>query len=207
MLRKFLERHLPTPARVADQRSLGMFSKALAKPDLWHLNRRSVSTAAAVGLFLVYFPFPGQMFLAAWAAIRLRCNLPLSVVLVWISNPLTIAPMFFFAYKVGTWILGVPPTISRLSLSWEWLSTQASAIWLPMLVGALVCGLTLSALGFAAVQITWRWSVVQRWERRRTLRRLRQEPPWPATGLTDRGAPAPDRSAPPGPPDTAPRGP
>jgi uncharacterized protein len=47
---------------------------------------------------MMYMPPIGQMFMAAAAAIVLRVNLPISVALVWITNPLTIPPMFYFAY-------------------------------------------------------------------------------------------------------------
>lgn len=175
MPRKFLKKYLPSPAQVAGQRSLGMFGKRLADSDLWHLNRRSVSTAVAVGLFLAFFPFPGQMIVAALVAMRARCNLPLSVTLVWISNPVTIPPIFFSTYKLGTWILQVPPQVERVDLSWAWFVLRLEAIWLPLLVGSLVCAVIASLLGWLSVQALWRISVVQRWERRRTLRRLRSE--------------------------------
>ncbi|MDZ7826519.1 MAG: DUF2062 domain-containing protein [Gammaproteobacteria bacterium] len=58
-------------------------------------------------------------------------------------------------------------------LSWEWLVARADEIWLPLTVGSLICGVVAAALGFATMQLLWRWHVVQRWERRRTLRRLR----------------------------------
>lgn len=173
MPRKFFKRHLPSPALISRQRSLGMFGSRLSSPELWHLNRTSVSTAFGVGLFLAFLPVPGQMILAALAALWLRCNLPLSVMLVWISNPLTVGPLFFSAYKVGTWVLGVPEEVTRFSLSWEWLVARADQIWLPLTTGALICGALAAALGFVTIQLIWRWHVVQRWERRRTLRRLR----------------------------------
>ncbi|HSG90689.1 MAG TPA: DUF2062 domain-containing protein [Pseudomonadales bacterium] len=151
-----------------------MFGPRLAEPDLWHLNRRSVSTAFAVGLFLGFFPVPGQMVIAAAAALWLRCNLPLSVALVWISNPVTIPPLFFFAYKLGAWVLQVPPEVTHLPLSWDWLLARAEAIWAPLLVGSLICGLVAALIGFTTVHVLWRWHVVQRWERRRALRRMRR---------------------------------
>lgn len=175
MPRKLLQRYLPTPAALARQRSLGMFGPRLADPDLWHLNRRSVSSAFAVGLFLAFFPVPGQMVLAAFTAMWLRCNLPVSVALVWVSNPVTIPPLFFFCYKLGTWMLQIPPEVQHVSLSWSWLVERAEAIWAPLLLGSLTCGVIASALGYAGIHLVWRWHVVQRWERRRTLRRLRRE--------------------------------
>jgi uncharacterized protein (DUF2062 family) len=61
-----------------------------------------------VGLFLAFIPVPGQMVLAALGAVMLRCNLPISVGLVWITNPLTVPAIFYLAYQVGALIIDVP---------------------------------------------------------------------------------------------------
>ena len=177
MPRAFFKRYLPTPAALARQRSLGILGKSIADPELWHLNRRSVSAAFAVGLFLAFFPFPAQMILAAVAAVLIRCNLPLSVALVWITNPVTIPPMFFFTYKVGTWLLGVPERVTGIELSLDWLVTQAGLVWQPLLVGSLLCGTIAGTIGYFVSGWVWRRQVIQRWERRRALRRLRADAP------------------------------
>ena len=175
MPRAFFKRHLPSPASLAGRGGLGILGSAIADPELWHLNRRSVSSAFAVGLFLAFLPFPSQMLLAAAAAIVLRCNLPLSVALVWITNPLTIPPMFYFTYKLGTLILGVPPRVEGIELSLEWLVAQAGLVWKPLLVGSLLCGVAAGGTGYFVSGWLWRRQVIQRWERRRALRRLRAQ--------------------------------
>ncbi|MEE4302138.1 MAG: DUF2062 domain-containing protein [Pseudomonadales bacterium] len=173
MPRAFFKRYLPSPASLARRGGLRILGSAVADPELWHLNRRSVSTAFAVGLFLAFFPFPSQMLLAAAAAVVIRCNLPLSVALVWITNPVTIPPLFWFTYKLGTLLLGVPPRVEGIELSLEWFVTQAGLVWKPLLVGSLLCGAVASATGYVLSNWLWRRQVIQRWERRRALRRLR----------------------------------
>ncbi|MEE4380993.1 MAG: DUF2062 domain-containing protein [Pseudomonadales bacterium] len=173
MPRKFLQRYLPSREDLSRRGHLGMFGSRVADPDLWHLNRRSVSTAFGVGLFLAFLPLPGQMILAALVAMWLRCNVPVAFFSVWVTNPVTMPPIYFFAYKVGTWVLGVPPQVSELQLSWAWLSARLEQLWMPMLVGCLLCGVVAGTVAWGTMQLFWRWHVVQRWERRRTLRRLR----------------------------------
>jgi len=56
----------------------------------------------------MYLPPLGQLLIAAAGAIAFRVNFPISVALVWITNPVTISPMYYFAYLVESWILGAP---------------------------------------------------------------------------------------------------
>jgi len=150
-----------------------MLGRHLLDPALWHLNRQSVSTAFAVGIFVAFLPIPAQMLVAAVLAVLVRSNLPISVALVWISNPVTMGPMLLYSYRTGAWILGEAPAMAAFDLSWEWMRARLGQIWAPLLVGSVSLGLAAGALAWASMQIFWRWHVVQRWERRRNVRRLR----------------------------------
>jgi hypothetical protein len=164
-VKKWLKRIMPAPRAILENRHLSVFGKRLHDPNLWHLNRRSVSGAFAVGLFMMYMPPFGQMFMAAAAAIVLRVNLPLSAALVWITNPVTIPPMFYFAYLVGARIIGDP--VKDFSLEFwmdpgNWVSVLG-----PLAVGMLVCAALCAALGYLGVQLLWRWNLVRQIRRRR----------------------------------------
>lgn len=160
MPKKLLRKYLPDPHKIREHKSVKMFGNWLHEPNLWHLNRKSVSLAFAVGLFCAWVPVPFQMALAAGVAIILRSNLPISVALVWISNPVTMPPLFYFAYKFGAWILGTPELSFVFELSFEWLKTEMLMIWKPFLVGCFTLAVVSSALGFAAIRLAWRISVV-----------------------------------------------
>ena len=134
------------------------------------MNRRSIAGAFAVGLFIAWWPVPFQMVLAAAAAIWFRTNLPLSVAVVWITNPVTMPVMFYFAYVIGTWIIGIPPTDFHFELTLNWLVHGLVAIWQPFLTGCLVLGTISSAIGYFAIQIMWRISISRRRARRRSRR-------------------------------------
>ena len=108
MPKKLIKKYMPDHETIRNHPHLNkIFGTLLHDPNLLHLNRRSVSMAFAVGLFMAFVPVPFQMVLAAAAAIIIRCNLPISVGLVWVSNPFTMPPLFYFCYLVGTWILGI----------------------------------------------------------------------------------------------------
>ncbi len=167
MPRKFLKRIMPDHKTMCEHPHLQKFGQRLTEPKLWHLNRRSVAGGLALGLFIGFMPILGQMFVAAALAILLRVNLPVSVMAVWISNPITIAPLYFFVYKVGAWILQIPVEKHDFSLTWEWLSSEFITIWQPFLLGSLICGLIAALLGVLGTRLVWRLVVIRNWLKRK----------------------------------------
>ena len=96
-----------------------------------------------------------------------RCNLPLAIGIVWISNPITMAPMMYFGYLVGTFLLGEPAAVEQVDFSLDWLATQVSLIWLPLIVGCLTVGSVLGIIGFTIVRLYWRWRIARYWAARK----------------------------------------
>ena len=169
MPRKFLKKYMPDPHEIKNNKVLSIFGSLLHDPNLWHMNRRSISGAFMVGLFFAWWPVPFQMALAAGGAILLRTNLPMSVGLVWITNPLTMPPMFYFAYVVGTWVIDVPEVPFAVELSMDWLMNELSVIWQPFLTGCLILGVISSALGYFGMNYIWAHLVLK--ERKERLRK------------------------------------
>ncbi|WJW76776.1 DUF2062 domain-containing protein [Thiohalobacter sp. IOR34] len=165
MPRKFIKRYLPDAEKVRRHPHLARFGTRLHDPNLWHLNRRSISGAMAVGLFCALLPLPGQMVIAAALAIWARVNLPASVALVWITNPLTMGPIFYGTYRLGSWMLGSTPEVGGMELSSAALLQSMEEIWEPLLLGSLVTGLVAAVLGFGLVRLAWRYYVLRRCRR------------------------------------------
>jgi uncharacterized protein (DUF2062 family) len=166
MAKHLIKRYFPNHDQVRHHRHLQLFGTLLHDPNLWHLNRRSVSGAFAVGLFWSVIPIPLQMLAAAAVAIVVRVNLPISVALVWLTNPVTMPPVFYGCYLVGTWLLGKPEKIERVHLTWEWLSQSMGQIWQPLYLGSIVVGSLLAAVGFFGMRGFWRWHVAQKLKKR-----------------------------------------
>lgn len=175
MSKKFFEQWLaPRIAEIQSHPHLQFFGKLLADPNLWHLNRHSLSGGMAVGLFAAFIPLPAQMFIAASLAIFFRVNLPLAVSLVWITNPITMLPVFYTAYNMGAVILGSPPLPPNFSLSSDWVLTTLSDIWQPFLLGSLVLSILSAFIGYFIVQVLWRLQVNRLWRQRRAQRAAAQ---------------------------------
>jgi len=81
---------------------------ALTKPlfnrDLWQPCQETVATGLSVGLFCAMLPVPGQMFIAALAALRAHANIPVAMAACWVTNPLTIAFILIAQERLGGWM-------------------------------------------------------------------------------------------------------
>ncbi|AXK56453.1 MULTISPECIES: DUF2062 domain-containing protein [Pseudomonas] len=171
MPRHLFKRYMPDPVSIREHKSLRFLGTLLHDANLWHLNRHSVARAMAVGLFAAFIPIPMQMLLAAVLAIWLRSNMPISVSLVWLTNPITMPPVFFCTYQLGAWLMNVPTRTLPDELTWEWISSQLSTLWQPFLLGSVVAGLVLGALAYCLTMLYWRWWVGRQWHRRKQQRR------------------------------------
>lgn len=173
-MKNFLRRYLPSPSEVRRKSALRPLRFFLGRPELWHLNRHSVSGAAFIGLFCAFLPVPLQMLLAGALAVASRRNLPISLALVWVSNPLTFVPMFYFAYRLGAWLLDMPLEAAPAEPGMQWWLGNLDNIAIPLLCGSLVCGWAAGLTGFVAARAFWRFEVLRRWRNRRARRRAAQ---------------------------------
>ncbi|MCH8504762.1 MAG: DUF2062 domain-containing protein [Ectothiorhodospiraceae bacterium] len=171
MPRKFLRRYLPSSASVRAHPRLRVLGVLLHDPNLWHLNRHTVAGGVALGLFIAFIPMPMQMLVAAAFAIPLRVNLPIAVAMVWVSNPLTMPPMFFFSYRIGTWFIGSPVRDRGFEPSLEWFWYELGNIWQPLYLGSIICGGLVGLAGYGLVHMIWRLHIRSHLRRRRARRR------------------------------------
>lgn len=155
MRNNFLTRLVIRYTEVRQHKTLGIFGSLLQDPYLFHLNERSVPGAFSVGLFCAWIPIPFQMFVAAGLAILFRVNVPLSVVLVWITNPLTITPMFYFAYAVGAWVTGETAQYFEFQLSFDWLISKIQTIGKPLFIGCSIIGTSSAVIGYFGARLLW----------------------------------------------------
>ena len=147
-MKKLLKRYSPNSDELKNHKHLGWLGKYLNNTSLWNFNRKSISKAFAVGLFCAFIPVPFQMLLAAPSAIIFSANLPVAVALVWITNPITMSPIFYACYKLGAWILGVGIKQNFvMSLEYVW---------------HVFVSVMSSVIGYFSIQLVYRLKIYQR---------------------------------------------
>lgn len=175
ILKEFLKKYMPNPEMLKKHESLQFLGEKLHDPNLWHLNRHSVAIAFAVGLFCAWIPTPMQMAFAAIGAFYFRGNLPIAVGLVWLTNPITMPPLFYFAYRIGLSVLNMP---SAVEFSLE--AVLSGGIWIPFLTGCLIMGIICSSVGYFGIQSAWYFYTKRKWAHRKLKRSRKPANPFRA---------------------------
>jgi hypothetical protein len=163
MPKRLIKKYFPDRKTIKEHKHLKVFGDLLHNQNLWHLNRRSFAGAIAVGLFVAFIPLPTQMIIAAAIAIVLRVNLPVSVATVWITNPITMPPMFFAAYWLGAWVMDIPMDTDGFLFTLESIMESISVNWKPFLLGCFLLGCASSALGYVLARGLWRLLIIKKW--------------------------------------------
>ncbi len=183
MPRKFFRRYLPSHESVRNNRHLSRFGPRLQHPNLWHLNRRSVAGGVAAGLFAGLVPGsnPVQFLAAALIAVVWKVNLPIAIAVTLYSNPFTVVPLYYAAFKLGQLVLmqhNEPfPELDDVFAGHTWHEWLPALIdWLghlgkPLLVGVPLLAVLLAVIGYFAVDWSWRGYVGVAWKRRKHRRR------------------------------------
>ena len=177
MIRK-LRKYLPHHDTFRNNRHIARFGPRLQHQQLWHWNRRSVRGGVAAGMFAGLIPGsnPVQFTAAALLSVAFRVNLPVAVGVTLYSNPFTIVPLYYCAYKLGQLVTlqgnGDIPAfdfgIEGKSLT-EWLPAiwhWVTEIGKPLLIGLPVLAVLLTIAGYFLTDWAWRMLVIYEWRRR-----------------------------------------
>lgn len=171
MPRRFFRKFAFKRHHMSEQWFMAPFRHLLQDHRLWAIRRRWVVPAFSLGLFIAFLPFPGHTLAAALAALALRVNIPVAAVSTWVSNPLTMGPVYYFAYRLGVKMLGMPLQPFNFDLSLDWVTHTFVNIWQPMLLGSVMLGCAASLLGYLVLDLLWRFSIGSYKLRKQSLRR------------------------------------
>lgn len=185
MPRKFFRKFLPSHDSIRENRYIRWFGPWLQHHNLWHLHRRSVAGGIAAGLFAGLVPGsnPVQFVVAALLAIAGRVNLPLAVFVTLYSNPLTVVPLYYVAFKLGQLVLfetgnDLPAVALHLEGKGfsEWIPAALqwlSSVGKPLVIGLPLLAVILAVAGYFVVDYAWQLYVRCQWVRRRRQRAAR----------------------------------
>jgi len=154
--RKHLKRVLPTHEKIKAQKFLKIFGNFLYKKEIWSLSRKKVVTGVLIGVFVACLPMPFQMVPACLFAIILNANLPISFLLIFISNPITMPAIFYFEYEIGNLILK-PENI--IEFNFDSMYDNFDQIAISLWTGAIVVGVFASIISAIVVNFLWIYTV------------------------------------------------
>lgn len=137
--------------------------------SLWSTERGSVARAVAIGLFVGFMIPLAQFVFAIAAAAALRAHIAIAAAATLVTNPLTIPPIYWAAYKIGRVMLGEAPddpgalqiearAADHLEkLGWiEGLWNSMLAAGPPLLLGLVTLAVAGALLGFSLSWWLWR---------------------------------------------------
>ena len=157
---------------------------------MWHRLQRipgtpsSIAAGFAVGVGIAMTPFYGtHIVTAALVAWAIRGNILASILGAQAANPWTAPPLWFGAYYLGTWMMGIdskahPPsfvqmfkglTEATLNLNMDMFLETVWPIFWPMMVGSVPMGLVAGTVSYFALL-----QVLRTAQHRRVLRMQRK---------------------------------
>lgn len=94
----------------------------------------TLALGIAIGFFVTFTPLIGfQMMLSVFLAWLLRANKVVGVPIVWISNPVTLVPIYYPCYALGCRLLNQPVGKDKwdtINESWDALRMDVATRWL-----------------------------------------------------------------------------
>lgn len=156
---KRMLRPLPRRATVHRYPILKWFSAtARRRAYLWSFRGDCVIPAIYAGCILSLMPIYGLQMLSAFAlALLLKANLMVLVGLQWITNPLTVAPLYYACYRVGETLLGVftltANDIAVADVESLSLTTQVMGKFTAIALGAILIGTVIGGILSAVYSI------------------------------------------------------
>ncbi len=182
-----LRRLVPDRERVQSNRWLRWLGPGLLHPRLWHFSRRGVAIGVALGVFFGLLIPVAQIPFAAGMAVALRANVPAAITSTLVTNPVTFAPVYVLAHRLGSSLLGednpppaeiaealaaapvVPPdTVSPAEVGWwRGVWNGVMALGKPLLLGLSILAVSAGLLSYGVIMLAWRIKTTWQWKKRR----------------------------------------
>ena len=166
MPRGLFRRITPRSETLRNHWALKPFNRFFHDPRLWSLQRRTVTPAFGAGLAICFIPLPIHIPVAVLVAVLGRIHIPTIMLALVAVNPLTIVPAYMLAYKVGVLVTRAHEHRFAFHMSWEWVQHGLGPMWKPFLVGCVITGVLVGLIGYALLDVLWRYNVRKRYRER-----------------------------------------
>ncbi len=138
------------------------------------INRRTISRGIFIGLFWGFIPMPFQMAGVLAVTALFRFNVPVAIAIVWLSNPITMPPMYYMEYLTGNFLLD-REGIDSVKLSMGWFKEHWDDIIVPLYTGAAFYSIVVSSIIYGIVNLLWIKSVKsEKEDKRQRLKRFKK---------------------------------
>lgn len=119
--------------------------------------RKMISRGVVIGLFIGMIPMPFQMLSVLFMTPFLRFNIPIALMMCWITNPFTMPFIYYIEYSTGSFFLGIE--VQNVQMSIEWFQENLTKIIYPLYVGAIFYSIFISWFSYYSIIYLWKKSV------------------------------------------------
>jgi len=172
MIRKIFRKKKKTDGKPS--RIDAILEKYNLPKDYLGINRRSVTRGVGIGLFWGFIPMPMQMAAVLATTPFIRFNVPIAISMVWLSNPITMPPMYYMEYLTGNFLLG-REGLENVELTLEWFQNHIGDIFVPLYVGTAFYSIVVSGLIYLGLNWLWIASVKKEKHEKEASRRKRKQ--------------------------------
>ncbi len=169
MLEK-LRKHLPDAEYLREHPHIQRFGNKIQHSPIWNVNRRSASRGVSVGMFFAFLPIPFRTLPVIVFSISSGSNLPIAIACTWIFNNILLGPAYYYAFKLGQYLLQIPENTEALSFNINQLLQLLMISWQPLMLGSVIIASTVSLASYWLSRAFWRYRIVKRWQKRKNNR-------------------------------------
>lgn len=154
-LKKKLRKLIPSTHAIENSREFKGLKSSFKASCYWSRDHQCIARGVAAGLASCVIP-GFQFFYAAILVIILRGNAPVALLFTFVSNPLTVVPITYFIYRIGTYLIGKNGNnIVIHAFQWDFSSFHAFwfniRIWILQFGKAFLVGLPIASLIFGLI--------------------------------------------------------
>lgn len=120
-------------------------------------NRKMVTRAVYLGLFIAFIPMPMQMLAVISFVPFFKFNVPIGLAMCWLTNPFTMPPLYYVEYLIGSFFLGTK--VEPVEMTMEWFTQNIDNIFIPLYTGTAFFSIVGSTLGYLLINYLWKHSV------------------------------------------------